>query len=177
MSNHIITLSGGMCAGKSTLARVYADRYPYIPASVAFKLKLDLMGFVKADLLDPANKVWARPLMQAYGNAMCHLHGDGYWAAPFCCPLDSNLIVDDVRRVGEIEALREYHGEDLTTVYIDVPFHIRQAYHFRKYGRYIMDSEDEDISERALRGRLDLFDIVFSGDNTIAKMVKEIRSY
>lgn len=115
----IVGISGGMCSGKSTVARLLRSDSRFHTDGFAYDLKADVAEWLARKGIDvsiqPKNVM--RPIWQAYGTVMRTIHGDDYWVRRLFMRLDKTmaepgyLVIDDARYLSEFTALRALAAE------------------------------------------------------------------
>lgn len=157
-----IAFSGKICAGKTYAANQVVERIGATKMSIADPLKhiaYTVFG------MDPIIK--DRKLLQELGSAMKEID-QNVWINCFVnnLPPTGNIVVDDVRFVNELMTLKQ-HG--FTVVRLEIPEHIRMKRCEELYPE--TTTNHNHISETALDGHLDKFDIVTDDVKSIVSTI------
>ncbi len=134
----IIGLTGTNAAGKTTIAR-YLEKRGFAYSSLSDELR-DILKFRGLE----AN----RDNLVSIGNEMRQKYGKGYLAERILRRMDGDTVVDSIRNLGEVDALRKTN--DFFLLSIDAPMEIR--YHRAKERGRTGDGETlQDFMEKEAR--------------------------
>jgi adenylosuccinate synthase len=165
MAKQIVILSGHVCAGKSTLATNLAERFDF------FHIKT--WGFIKAR---GQNLSMDRNTLQEYGQTLDD-KTNGAWLRDDLQKIERKedpeklLIVDSVRHLGQIEALRKAYGRRIVHVHLKAnPKELERRYKRRLKGKTDIKELQtyaqvlENRTEAAVDLLEEVADIVISSD-------------
>jgi len=115
----IIGLAGRMKSGKTMVADWLVEEHGFTKVSFGEGVRQEVargwgVGVDTWKEMEKDNKNELRPILQAWGMARRKVSGDNYWVlrALEGLSLDvENIVVDDVRFLNEVEAIKEFGGQ------------------------------------------------------------------
>ena len=119
MAKRIILLSGPIASGKSTLARALSNRCNVLVIQTRELLSERLARSGELDRLG----------LQAEGD-MLDMRTDGKWVRYELerrlrdTPEDATILVDSVRRINQIDAIREAYGSIVSHIHLTAPLEV-----------------------------------------------------